>query len=74
MGELIQTLTAIFYAEDGLVASPESDHFQGAFDVLTGLFDQVGLHTNVGNMASTAFRKCYPPPPPTCGQRMHILG
>ena len=38
--------TSIFYADDGLVASKESAHLQGAFDSLTGLFNQVGLQTN----------------------------
>ena len=42
----IQTLLALFCANDGLVASPESARIQGAFDTLTGLFDRVGLHTN----------------------------
>ena len=43
LGESIQTVVANLYANDGLVASPESNHLQEAFDVLTGLFDQVGL-------------------------------
>ena len=39
LGESIQTLTALFYADDVIVASPENARLQGAFNVLTGLFD-----------------------------------
>ena len=46
LGASIQTLVTLFYADDGLVVSPESAQLQGAFNVLTGLFDLVGLWTN----------------------------
>ena len=49
---LIETLAALFYADDGLVAFPESARLQGAVSVLTGLFDQVGLRTNKGKTVS----------------------
>ena len=39
LGESIQTLAVLFYTNDGIVASLESARLQGAFDVLTGLFD-----------------------------------
>ena len=48
LGESIQTLTAIFYTDDGLIGSPESACLQGAFDVLTDIFDQLVLRTNKG--------------------------
>ena len=46
LGTSIQALSALFYANDGLVAFPKSARLQGAFNALTGLFDHVGLRTN----------------------------
>ena len=54
LGESIQTLAALFCAGDGLIVSPESSRLQGTFEVLMGLFDQVGLLTNEGKMVSMA--------------------
>ena len=42
----IRRLLACFYADDGLVLSREPAMLQRAFDILTGLFDRVGLRTN----------------------------
>ena len=39
-------LVDYFYANDGLVPSTQPERLQRAFDVLTGLFDQVELQTN----------------------------
>ena len=39
--------SGIFYADDGVVASTDPGWIQSAFDLLTGLFDQAGLRTNV---------------------------
>ena len=36
-----------FYAGDGMVASTDPGWIQLAFDMLTGIFDRVGLRTNV---------------------------
>ena len=46
LGTSIQVPLAPFYADDGLVTSPESARLQGAFDALPGLFERVGLRTN----------------------------
>ena len=49
-----------FYAEDGLVDSTDLGWPQSAFDMLTGLFDQVGMHKNVCKaveMVCTPFRE-----------------
>ena len=62
LGESIQTLAALFYADDGIVASPESARLQGAFDVLMGLFDQVVLRNNKEKTDIMACRTCHPPP------------
>ena len=42
----IRRLLACFYADDGLVLSRDPGMLQQAFDILTGLFDCVGLRTN----------------------------
>ena len=42
----IRRLLACFYADDGLVLSGDPEMLQRAFDILTGLFDRVGLRTN----------------------------
>ena len=43
---------ALFYADDGMVASLYSCWIQGAFSDLFGLFDMVVLRTNVGKTVS----------------------
>ena len=61
LGESIQTPVTLLYADDGLVASPDSAHLQRAFDALTCLFDQVGLRINDVKMVSIACRTCHTP-------------
>ena len=39
-------LAAYFYADDGLMALTQLERIQRSFDVLTGLFDWVGLQKN----------------------------
>ena len=63
---------ALLYADDGMVASSDPVWLQGAFNALVGLFDRVGLQTNVektvgmvchpcqatgGNITQTAYRR-----------------
>ena len=48
---------ALFYAYHGMVASSVPQLLQGAFNTLVGLFDRVGLGTNVGK---TVGMVCYP--------------
>ena len=60
-GMSIQDLSALFYANDGLVASTKSARLQGSFDNLTGLFGRVGLRTNKGKTVSMAFCPCHTP-------------
>ena len=38
---------SLFYADDGMIASSDSQWLQGAFSTLIGLFNRVGLQTNV---------------------------
>ena len=49
---------ALFYADDGMVASSDPGWLQGAFNTLIGLFDRVGLHTNFGKTVGMVFHPC----------------
>ena len=40
---------ALFFADYGMVALSDPRWLQGDFITLVGLFDRVGLKTNVGN-------------------------
>ena len=50
--------SALFYADDGMVASSDSRWLQWAFDALVSLFDRVGLRTNVGKTVRMVCRPC----------------
>ena len=47
MGKEDRHQTALFYADDGMVASSDPRWIQGVFNTLVGLFDRVGLQKNV---------------------------
>ena len=49
---------ALFYADDGMVASLDLLWIQGEFITLVGLFDRVSLRTNVGKTAGMVFFPC----------------
>ena len=49
---------ALFYADDGMVASSVPQWFQKDFITLVGLFYRVGLRTNVGKTVGMVFRSC----------------
>ena len=42
----IWVITAVFYADDGLIAARNATLLQDSFDLLIDLFDRVGLATN----------------------------
>ena len=48
---------ALFYADDGIVASSDPRWLQGVFNTMVGLFDSLDLHTNVGKTVSIV---CHP--------------
>ena len=50
---------ALFYADDGMVASSDPCWIQWAFNALVGLFERLGLRTNVGK---TVRMVCIPCP------------
>ena len=47
---------ALFYADDGVVASTDPGWLQSAFDFMTGMFDQVGLRRTVCNTVEMVCR------------------
>ena len=46
----------VFYSDDEVVASTNPGWIQQAFDLLTGLFDQVGLQTIVHKTVGVVYR------------------
>ena len=61
LGLTIINLTAYFYADDGLVASTQPERLHREFDVLTGLFDRVGLRNNMAKTAGMVCQPCHMP-------------
>ena len=49
---------ALFYADDGMLASSDPQWLQWAFTQIIGLFDRVGFNTNSGKMVSMTCRPC----------------
>ena len=50
--------TALFYANDGMVASSDPGWLQGAFNTLVGLFYSVGLWINAGKTVGMVYHPC----------------
>ena len=57
-GREIQQRDKFFYMDDGLIASTHPEWLQGAFDVLTGMFNWVGLKTNIWNTIGIICHPC----------------
>ena len=49
---------ALFYAEEGMVVLSDPAWLQGTFTALVGLFDRVGLRTNVGKTVRMVCHPC----------------
>ena len=49
---------ALFYTDDGMVASSDPQWLQGAFNTLVGLFDRVGLYKNARKTVGMVFHPC----------------
>ena len=49
---------ALFYADDGMVASSDPACIHGTFNALVGLFDRVGLQKNVGKTVGMVCHPC----------------
>ena len=50
--------SSLFYTDDGMVVSSNPRWLQWGFNALVGLFDRVGLHTNLGKTVSMTCRPC----------------
>ena len=48
----------LFYADYGMVASSDPRWLQSAFNPLVGLFDRLGLRTNVGKIVGMVCHLC----------------
>ena len=57
-GKEVRHQAALFYADEGMVASSDPRWLQRAFNALVGLFERVGLRTNVGKTVSMACTLC----------------
>ena len=55
----MQWLMALFYNDDGILDSPRLDRLKEALDVLMGMFDRVGSHTNFKKMMGMVCQTCY---------------
>ena len=51
-------MAALLYANDGMVASTYPGWLKSEFDTLTGLFDRVGIQTNVRKTVGMMRRPC----------------
>ena len=51
----VRRLMACFYADNGLIVPRNPEDLQVAFDVLTGLFNRVGLRTNTTKTEAMVF-------------------
>ena len=49
---------ALFCADDSMIASSDPGCLKAACSTLLGMFDQMGLKTNVGKTVGMVFRPC----------------
>ena len=49
---------AFFYTDDEVVSSKDLGWLQSEFDLLKGLFDRMGLRTNICKTAGMVFQPC----------------
>ena len=54
----LMTKATLLYADDRMVESKDPVWFQLAFDTLTGLFDRVGIQTNIHTIVRMMYRPC----------------
>ena len=58
MGREVRHQAALFYADNGMVVSSEPAWLQGAFTPPVGIFERVGLMTNVGKTVRMVCHPC----------------
>ena len=61
LGLSIRDLVAYLYAGNGLVTSTQLERLQRVFDVITEIFDRVGLMTNTRKTVSMVYQPCHAP-------------
>ena len=61
LGMSIRYMAAYFYADDGIIASNQPERLHRVFDILTGLFDWVGLRMNTRKTTIMACHPCHAP-------------
>ena len=61
LGILIWDLAAYFYADNGLIASTQTERLQREFSILTCLFDRVDIRTHTWKAASMDCQTCHSP-------------
>ena len=52
-------MAAFFYTDGGIIAPPRPSWIQVVMDVLTVLFDRVGLQTNLDKTVGMMCQPCY---------------
>ena len=57
-GRAVQALTVLLYEKNGILEYPRIDLIQKTLEVLTGLFDWVGLWTNMVKVVGMTFQTC----------------
>ena len=57
-GQECRHQNSLFYTDDGMVASSDPQFLQGYFITLVGLFNRVGLRTNVGKTVGMVCCPC----------------
>ena len=58
LGQERRHQVALFYADNGMVALLDPVWLQGTFNTLAGLFDRVGLQTNIGKTVGMVCHPC----------------
>ena len=57
-GQEVRHQNSLFYFDDGKFVSSEPRWIQGAFSALVGMFDGMGLKTNLRKTFGIVFRPC----------------
>ena len=58
-GRVVQWMAALFYANNEMLALPRSAWIHADLYFLTGLFDRVGIQTNINKTVGMACQSCY---------------
>ena len=57
-GKYFRHQNTLLYSDNRMIALSETHGLQGAFINIVGMFDRVGLRTNVGKTVGMVFRPC----------------